>query len=68
MNPRVYLLTALLVSPAWAQGPASFDLNSDSIKKIVHAAAAAFSNLMLQCEVLKDIKSLPSDTDCPSAH
>jgi hypothetical protein len=28
----------------------------------------AFSNLMLQCEVLKDIKSLPSGTDCPSAH
>jgi hypothetical protein len=40
MNPRIYLLAALLVSPAWAQEPASFDLKSESIKKIVHEAAS----------------------------
>jgi hypothetical protein len=50
MNARAVLLTGLaLMSPAWAQEPAtsapapaprSFDLSSDSIKKIVHATAA----------------------------
>jgi hypothetical protein len=40
MNPRVFIMTALLVSPVWAQEPASFDLGSDSLKKIVHDAAS----------------------------
>jgi hypothetical protein len=40
MNSRIYLLATLLVSPAWAQESAGFDLKSDAIKKIVRDAAA----------------------------
>ena len=53
MNPRAYLLVALLVSPAWSQEPVadppmvtasftarSFDLSNDSIRKIVRDGAA----------------------------
>lgn len=49
MNSRACLLIALLVSPAWSQEPVadapvlrtkSFDLNNDSIKKIVRDTAA----------------------------
>lgn len=40
MNSRACLLAALLVSPAWSQEPAGFDLKSDAIKKIVRDTAA----------------------------
>jgi hypothetical protein len=55
MNPRLLLLVAWLVSPAWSEEPAaespaitpgSFDLSSDSVRKIVRDSAAAQSALI----------------------
>ena|SRR5688500_8415944 len=40
MNSRICLLATLLVSPAWSQESAGFDLRSAAIKKIVRDAAA----------------------------
>jgi hypothetical protein len=49
MNPRPWLLAALLASPVWSQEPASesptpsapsFDLRSDAIRKIVNDTAS----------------------------
>jgi hypothetical protein len=55
MKSSLWLLGIMLVSPAWSQEPPantpvltpqSFDRNSDSIKKIVHDAAASQSVLV----------------------
>ena len=51
MNSRVMLLVGfMLTSPAWSQEP-SFDLKSDSIKKIVRdTAATQFATVQLSSE------------------
>ena len=54
MKSHVFLIAALLASPAWSQDPAgdappqvarSFDVHGDAVKKIVHdTAASQYSN------------------------